>query len=207
MSDKATTLASYQATAEAYALRVADLAPVESINRFAQFLSRPATILDIGCGSGRDAAIFLEKGLHVVGIDFCPALIDIARRTAPKGLFHIMEMEKITLPNEAYDGVWAAASLLHLHKAALPPVLHRIHTLLKPNGYLYLTLKQGDGEGLETDLRYGDYKKFWALYQPEELRQLLENARFSILELVTVEKKVEYHTHPSLRAFCRKLHQ
>src|SRR4051812_15222740 len=82
-TDKEITQQSYEATAAEFAHNVADLAPLASIEKFVKMLPPKAKILDIGCGSGRDAKIFSSQGAHVIGIDFCSNLLEIAKKHSP----------------------------------------------------------------------------------------------------------------------------
>lgn len=203
---KETTRESYQSTAAAFARNVAELAPTGSIEKFINFLPPKAKIIDIGCGSGRDAQLFSTMGAEVLGIDFSSNLIDIAQQYAPLAQFHVMDMERMNFPEASFDGAWAACSLGHLPKKSLPAVLKKIHSLLAEHGYLYLALKKGSGEVLENDTRYGiDVKKLWAYYEEDELKDRLQKAHFEILDFATVAINHHYQTHPAFRVFCRKL--
>lgn len=201
---KSITKESYQATAEEFSHKVADLAPMGSIERFSKLLPPKANIIDIGCGSGRDAKIFSDNGFHVLGIDYSSNLIDIAQRHAPLAEFHIMDIEEMAFNPSSFDGAWAAHSLCHIPKNNILHVLETIHTLLKEGGYFSMTVKEGSNEVLEKDARYGDYEKFWSYYELEELKQLLQAAKFKILECNIVEKQAAYLTHNAIRAFCQK---
>ncbi|WP_195155549.1 class I SAM-dependent methyltransferase [Candidatus Protochlamydia phocaeensis] len=205
MHNKAITKDSYQATAQAFALNVADLAPLQSIEKFIQLLPSQAKILDIGCGSGRDAKIFTEKGVKVIGIDFCSELIEIAKATAPLAEFQIMDIEEMAFSDETFEGAWAGCSLLHISKNRFLSVLKTIHAALKEKGCFYLTLKQGCGEGLEKDVRYkNQVEKFWSFFEEKELKDFLQKARFKILAFDLVEKSHSYQSHSSFRVFCQK---
>lgn len=204
MSFKETTLASYQATAEQFALNVAELAPFESIERFCKLLPTKARIIDIGCGTGRDAKVFSEKGLSVVGIDLCPNMIKLAKAHAPLADFRRMDIEAMSFPEASFDGAWAGASLLHIPKNTISVVLDSIYLMLKPQGIFYLTLREGIGEELQTDLRYGDFKKFWAFYEQNELNEVVKSSGFTILESCIIEKRFAYQQGPSIRIFCQK---
>jgi len=204
-SNKETTKQSYEMTAKVFSQNVAHLAPSESIEKFIALLPPQPKIIDIGCGSGRDAKIFTEKGIDVLGVDFSSHLLEIAKEHAPLARFELMDIEKLDLPEASFDGVWAACSLLHISKQEFPSVLKQIHSLLKKEGSLYLTLKKGVGERLEKDTRYdGNPEKFWSYFEEDELRNLIQTAKFKILELTTVEKNDAYQTHQALRVFCRK---
>jgi ubiquinone/menaquinone biosynthesis C-methylase UbiE len=184
------TQESYQATAEEYARKVADLAPKASIQAFASLLPSHAKMIDIG---------------SVTGIDFCPNLIDIAKQTAPAADFFVMDIEHLTFSPDSFDGAWAASSLLHIPKNKMLTVLQTIHTILKDKGYFYLSVKQGKGEVLEKDMRYeGDFEKFWSYYEEEELTRLLESAHFNILDFGYIERRHDYQSHPFFRVVCQK---
>lgn len=206
MSAKEITRESYQTTAQAFAHNVADLAPMKSIEKFIKFLPPNAKIIDIGCGSGRDAKIFTNMCADVLGIDFCSNLISLAKAHAPLAEFQLMDIETMSLPASSFDGAWAACSLGHISKKVLPDVLKNIHFLLKQCGYFYLALKKGAGEILEKDLRYdGDVKKFWSYFEEEELKNILQAAQFKILAFDRVEKSHTYQTHSAFRVFCQKI--
>jgi SAM-dependent methyltransferase len=202
---KKVTQESYEATAEEFAQHVAELAPLPSIEKFIQMLPPKAKIIDIGSGSGRDAKIFTEKGIAVVGIDFSQNFIDIAKAHAPLAEFKMMDIESISFSPASFDGAWAACSLLHFPKKVLPSILKNIHTLLKEKGHLYLALKKGVGEALQKDSRYGDFEKFWSYYEEDELREIVESANFKVLELATVEKQHAYQTHDAIRIYAQKV--
>jgi len=205
MSYKEITKQSYQQTAEQFSNNVRDLAPVISIEKFITLLPANPTILDLGCGSGRDAKIFSEKGAKVVGIDYCSNLLDIACNTAPLAEFLEMDIEELSFPECSFDGVWAATSLSHIPKAMLSAVLKNIHLLLKDKGYFYLTVNKGTGEVLKKDLRYGDFEKFSSYFEEQELRKFLQDANFKILELAHIDKKHPYQINLYLRVFCQKI--
>jgi SAM-dependent methyltransferase len=206
MNNKEITKQSYQATAHTFARNVADLAPIASMERFLSLLPPHAKIVDLGCGSGRDAKIFSSKDCDVLGIDFCSNLIDIAKAHAPLAHFKLMDIEALDLPHSSFDGVWSACSLGHIPKNSFPAVLKNIHSILKENGYFYLALKQGSGEILEVDSRYeGHIEKFWSYFEENELKDFLHAANFKIIEFDLVEKKFAYQSHPAFRIFCQKI--
>ncbi len=205
MNYKEITQQSYQATAQAYATNVQDLAPLESIHKFMTLLPAKPRILDIGCGSGRDAKTFSELGAKVIGIDFCENLLNIAKANATQATFHLMDIETMDFQEASFDGAWAACSLMHIAKENLPSVLQNIHRMLTPSGYLYLAIKQGKGEKLEKDLRYeGNIQKFWSFYEEAELKQALINAQFKNIECDLIQRTHDYQTHPAFRVFCQK---
>jgi|688.fasta_scaffold53312_4 2-polyprenyl-3-methyl-5-hydroxy-6-metoxy-1,4-benzoquinol methylase len=204
MTYKEITRESYQSTAEEFARNVLELAPTESIQRFYHMLPSDGKILDMGCGSGRDAKIFTEMGLSVLGVDISSNLLGIAKQHAPLAEFQIMDIENLSFPPSTFHGIWAACSLSHVPKKLFPHVLGKIHLMLKHNGYFYLTLRQGVGEFLEKDLRYGNFEKFWSFFEEQEIQDLMQSSHFEVLECKSVYKKAKYQTFRCVRLFCQK---
>ena len=200
----ALTRKSYESSAEEYAENVLHLHPKVQGEKFQKMLPEHATILDVGCGSGRDAKIFSEMGLQVVGVDFSAKMIEVAKRTAPRAQFYEMDVEDLNFPKESFDGVWASCSLLHLAKNRVISVLSKIHNLLRQDGVFYLSVKQGSGEMIEKDQRYGGLEKFWSFYQEDELRNFLTSAGFNIHEVFIVGSHASYQTHPRIKFFAKK---
>src|SRR5689334_15154974 len=126
---------SYEITAQEFALKVKDLAPTHSIERFIKLLPPKAKIIDIGCGSGRDAKLFTDKGVTVLGIDFSPNLIAIAKNKAPLAEFQLMDIEAMNFPADSFDAAWAGCSLGHIPKKRVSEVIQKIHSFLKDRGY------------------------------------------------------------------------
>ena len=99
---------------------------------FLRYLPEQASILDLGCGSGRDILAFKKKGYQVEAIDYSAELVKKARELTnievrQQSFYDLAE-------NNKYDGIWACASLLHCERDRLTEVRARIFKALKPNG-------------------------------------------------------------------------
>ena len=106
------------------------------------------TILDIGCGSGRDSVFFANKGFEVVAIDGSKSLIDLAKQTDTRIDWQCLRFDEIAKQSwqNQFTGIWACASLLHVAFDDLPKILNDLLSCLKPNGVLYASFKYGDSE-------------------------------------------------------------
>lgn len=205
INKKLTTLNSYNVSATHYAENTADLHPQEEAQKFINLLPSCARVIDVGCGPGRDAKIFSDHGIEVVGIDFSPNMIQIAKQNAPNCSFHIMDIEAIAFSSETFDGVWANCALLHIPKKNVHLVLRKIYAILKSKGSLYLSVKQDHiSEAFEKDSRYGGLEKFWSFYEPNELMKLLTEAHFKIIDVAIARKSTDYHTNPIIKIFAEK---
>lgn len=120
-------------------------------NRFLKHLAPGSTILDFGCGSGRDSKYFLDYGYKVQAVDGCQELCELASSYTGLQVKQMLfqELEAVA----QYDGIWACASILHVPKTELGDVLQRMARALKDGGYAYVSFKYGDFEG-ERNGRY-----------------------------------------------------
>ncbi len=146
--------------------------------RFVERVLRGATVLDVGCGPGRDLAWLAERGLAVVGGDLSAGMLAQARKQTDAPLVRI-NMCHQPFADGAFGGIWSSASLLHLPKALAPVALAEMRRLLAPGGPLLLSIQAGEGEGWEMS-PYGPVERFFARYQPEEVEALLSSAGFVV---------------------------
>ena len=201
----AATIATYDRTAEQYAKNVANLAHRESIETFLNNLPASTRILDLGCGSGRDAKIFSEKGHKVIGVDLSSRLLEIARETAPLANFQQMDMRNLGFSNKYFGGVWSVASILHLPRADIPQCLNECYRILKTNGVIYLGVKLGKSEEFKPDTRYAeDAFKFYSYFEEGEMEDFLQRAGFNILKSNTTQCFKDYLKHDEIRVFGKK---
>lgn len=131
------------------------------------------SILDLGCGSGRDVKYFEEKGYEVIGIDFSQKLIEIGRNNVKSKLI-VKDFLSLNYKEE-FNGIWACASLLHLNIKDMKIVLDNIYNALKDDGVIYISLKYGDFEGYIDD-------RFFKYVDEKSLDEIINTKKFEILE-------------------------
>lgn len=148
------TLAFYAANAARYVQDGSDR-PNPHLTTFLDSLPQGARILELGSGSGRDAAIMLAKGFDVDATDASPELAAQAATRLGRAVA-ILRFNQLDA-RVAYDAVWASASLLHAPASELAEDLRKIHTALRPGGLLTASFKAGNGEGRDRLGRYYNY--------------------------------------------------
>lgn len=123
--------------------------------KFLQLLPGSASILDFGCGSGRDTKYFLEKGYQVVATDGSAELCRLASSFTGIKVKEMLfqELDEI----EGYDGIWACSSILHLPKQELLPVIQKMCNALKDNGVIYTSFKYSNFEGERNGRYFTDF--------------------------------------------------
>jgi SAM-dependent methyltransferase len=118
--------------------------------------STPSTILDFGCGPGRDLITLSELGHEAVGLDGSERFVEMARAHSTCDVLH-QDFLELDLPAERFDGVFANATLFHVPSQELPRVLGELWRCLKPEGILFSSNPRGPNtEGWSGD-RYGSY--------------------------------------------------
>jgi SAM-dependent methyltransferase len=116
----------------------------------------PFTILDLGCGPGRDLKTFTGKGHVAIGLEGAPTFAAMARSFSGCEVWE-QDLLKLALPAERFDGVFANAVLFHVPKQELLRVLGELRATLKPRGVLFSSNPRGDNEEGWNRGRYGAY--------------------------------------------------
>ncbi len=148
------TTAYYTQQAEAFVRETQSVDMSRLYERFLPHLHSGAHILDAGCGSGRDARAFLERGFRVTAFDASPAIAALAEAylEMPVAVMRFQEIDW----SRHFDAIWACASLLHVSGAELPAVMRRLAHALKPGGLLYASFKYGEGEQVRNGRHFTD---------------------------------------------------
>lgn len=146
------TIDYYNRCAQDYYERTVHADVSGNIARFTELVTDGGSIVDIGCGSGRDIRYFLEQGFRAEGIDASAKMCRLARE------YTGAEIECTTLqdwaPAHRYDGIWANASLLHLTMEEIQTFVTRLPELLEADGVAYMSFKSGVETGVDMEGRY-----------------------------------------------------
>jgi SAM-dependent methyltransferase len=115
----------------------------------------PFTILDLGCGPGRDLKAFEELGHLAIGLEGSARFAAMARQQGCE----VWEQNflNLDLPENRFDGVFANASLFHVPSQELPRILLELRAALKPRGVLFSSNPRGHNEEGWNNGRYGVY--------------------------------------------------
>lgn len=155
---KQATIEIYNQQAHFYGTRFLSLDTSELCQRFLSLLPEKAHILDVGCGPGRDTQYFLDRGYQVTAMDASEELVKMGRAYTGHPILH-MTFEEMAF-REAFDGIWAMASLLHLSRPELLQVLEKnLIPALKPQGIFFLCFLHGEGERLSNGRYFMDYTR------------------------------------------------
>ncbi len=127
----------------------------EIMEEFLKLLDEGDTILDLGCGSGRDSLTMYDMGFDVTPLDASEEMCKLAEIHTGLDVLQMtyedMEFEDV------FDGIWACGALVHVPKNEMPEILGRIHDALCSRGVLYVSVKKGDFEGFRGERYFTDY--------------------------------------------------
>lgn len=158
----------------------------------------PFTILDFGCGPGRDLKAFAEGGHIAVGLEGAAHFAAMARAHSGCEVWQ-QDFLKLDLPEKYFDGVFANATLFHVPRQELPRVLLDLYATLKPGGVLFSSNPRGHNEEGWNNGRYGVY------HDLEAWRRYLSAAGFVELTHYYRPEGVPREQQPWLASVWHKL--
>ena len=169
------TLDYYNENARTFSDQTQNVDFAETQERFLKLMPPQGSILDFGCGSGRDTKYFLEKGYQVDAVDGSEELCRIASDYTGIQVRHMLFQDLDAV--EQYDGIWACSSILHLKKEELPSVFRKMIYALKSSGFIYSSFKYGTFEGYRkqryfTDFTEESFSEFLNSLPPLEIQEL-----------------------------------
>lgn len=174
MDKKQQTIDTYNQKAEEFAekfnstgTRVDDIEEILSLIE-----KKDPRVLEIGCGNGRDAVEIIKHTKDYLGIDISDKLIEIARKTVPKGRFLVADIEEYSFPDNL-DIIFAFASLIHVPKPNLASIINKALAALNTNGVFKISLKHATNytETTKTD-RFGT--RTYYLYSEDDMKDLAQ---------------------------------
>jgi len=154
----ARTLEHYDQRAEEFWEGTRDHDVSQNIAALLQYIEGhpPFTILDFGCGPGRDLKTFAELGHVAVGLEGVTRFAEMARAYSGCDVWQ-QDFLKLDLPDNHFDGVFANAALFHVPSQELPRVLRELSATLKAGGLLFSSNPHGHNEEGWNRGRYGAY--------------------------------------------------
>lgn len=148
------TLDFYNQNADIFFENTKDIVFTEIQDRFLKYLPEGASILDLGCGSGRDTKYFIRNGYQVDAMDGSAKLCKIASEFTGIKVKQMLFQDLNII--ETYHGIWACSSILHLTVIEIEELFHKIAKALKPNGIFYTSFKYGTFKGIRNGRYFTD---------------------------------------------------
>ena len=164
---------SYDDQASQRDLADADPLRVAALGRFLDLLRREDrhSVVEFGCGTGGDGALFLGAGLAYRGLDLSREHVELARS---KGLDAVVgSVRAVPFEDASFDAGWTMSALLHIPNQDLDQVLEELLRVLTPSAPLAIGLWSGDDdEGHRSDDTHSP-ARFFSRRTDETLLRLL----------------------------------
>ena len=150
----------------------------------------PGRTVDIGCGSGRDAAWLSDNGFAVVGVDPSHGLLAEATRRHVGVHFQpgaLPELE--TLTEGSFVNVLCETVIMHLDAKLIPASVRKLVALLEPQGTLYLSWRVTKGSDVRDENR-----RLYSAFEPSLVMEGLSDATIELDEQkVSVSSRKTVH--------------
>lgn len=176
---------SYNRAAERYAEVFSDELDRKPFDRalldqFAKNVRGRGLVCDLGCGVGHLCRYLKTRGVCVFGLDISPRMVEVASRLSPDISFRQGDMLAMDISDQSLIGVVAFYSLIHICRKSAIYALQEMYRVLRPKGYLLLSVHGGDGE-IHADEFLGISVSMDAtLFQPNEIAEYVQQAGFSV---------------------------
>jgi SAM-dependent methyltransferase len=146
-----------------------------------------ARLLDLGCGGGQDAGDLSQRGYRVVGVDRASALLLAGRRRYYSLPLVRADLRHLPFQSTSFDGIWAAASLMHLPKQDARRILTDLCRLVRPGGLFAATVTYGVRSRLVTEGWIPG--RYFARWRKEEFARVVRRAGWDIVALCVVSNR------------------
>jgi len=172
MNAKQETIDTYNQTAAQMAEKFRGIgARVSDIEKAFSILDTPnPSVLEIGCGDGRDAKEIVTRTDKYLGIDVSSSMIELAEVHVPEATFQVADVETFEFP-AGLDVIFAFASLLHSDRNVVDGILRRAYKSLNDNGVFFISLKRDEYQSKIKEDEFGT--RTFYFYSPEDIEQML----------------------------------
>jgi len=139
------------------------------------------TLLEIGCGNGRDSIFFAHAGIEVTAVDVSPSAIELARQNAQDAEvsvdFQVANAEELSFADGQFNGVF---SLSVLHATDLKKSIPEVNRVLSNKGIAFIYLY--------GDTQYADGKREEYIAMDDWL-ELLKSLNFTVLDFYSEQEE------------------
>lgn len=160
------------------------------LDSFAARLSNESLVCDAGCGpSAHIGRYIFEKGIKVIGVDISEKCVELAQLYNPDMEFECADIGNMPFNNNSFDGIISYYSIINTPKIYLNRTFAEFRRVLKPNGYLLVSVKAGTTEGYIDELLGIKTKSYFTLFTREEIISYFKDTGF---KLEFVDKRTPY---------------
>ncbi|MFG1690555.1 methyltransferase domain-containing protein [Gemmatimonadota bacterium] len=155
-----------------------------------------ARVLDVGCGTGHDLAVFRERGFKTIGIDLSIKMLKTAKGQIEQGLQVVQgNVRHMPIATRTCDVVWCVWVLNHFPDDELEQTICEMLRIAKVGAFVVFAFYCGEMTEIIRDTRYGSIEKFYSFRDPLTVRAALIRNGAKVLkeEQVTIEGRFPCH--------------
>ncbi len=160
-----------------------ELADVQEIqDLLLKTFSKNYNLLEIGCGSGRDAFFMLSNGYNITAVDGSEKMIVESKKIHPElsnNLFHKILPNDLNF-NIKFNGIYSIATLMHLEENDIKKTIYNIFNLLNDGGKFLMSVSLSRNDVNENG--FDEKGRFFLILEQEEWLNMCKDVGFKILE-------------------------
>jgi len=157
------------------------------LRKFISEIPKGSRILDLGCGPGQDMRYLSKKGYTVVGLDGVWSFLSWARKKSKENLLIQGCLRHLPILPHRFEGIWAAASLIHLKKSEVKKILEGLHRAVLVGTRLGVTFAYGSRCGIVS---HGWVPgRYFSRWRKPELGRMLQSTGWCIEAIETVSNR------------------
>ena len=173
----------YSSHAEQYHQTTFSIDPSSFLSPLAKLLPPHASVLDIGCGSGRDLHWLKQRGFEVTGLERSPGLARYARESACCPIIE-EDFNSFDFSSISVDALLIVGGIVHVPQAEAPNLFRGFLKALRKGGLVLITTKEGSGSSRDENGR-----EFF-LWSDTELRALFNGLNLQVLDFFRNDSKL-----------------
>lgn len=145
------------------------------------------TLLDLGCGNGRDAIFFYNHGLKVTAVDISKSGIECLRKKNKEINTILGNIKNIDFPKESFNIIYSHLGLHFFDSKESKTIFDKLYNILTPGGMIFIRCKSTDdpkyGEGVKIDGNIFLKNHVRHFFTEELMKELLNK-----FEIIKIEK-------------------
>ncbi len=152
-------------------------AALTCLKDFLKPLPKGARVLDLCCNAGYETARIAAAGYQALGVDFSRESLKIARKKNPSLPFYEADMLGDYSHIGTVDAITVIAGLVHIETSKLPLAFKQMNKVLKENGRILLSIREGVGKMEKQSLCTVDETQYDRNFIAHTLKELQEAAK------------------------------
>lgn len=125
------------------------------------------SVVEVGCGAGRDGVVIARAGVAYTGLDLTPAAVELCRGLGLDA--HVGRATELPFEKDAFDAAWTMSTLMHLPGDEMVTALAELRRVVRTGGLIEVGVWGSDTSGEWTD----DGGRYFRSRSDDELRGLL----------------------------------